>query len=144
MSWDWKVYPLLESEYCLWFLKLVYVIRKMKFVYIIRKRMPSCEQLHAHWTLASRSSLITNAGLRCFRLTVPPLSSHSKDWPGPGAQTWEERTEAKASCGHAKQRLRHALWLEIKTGLATQRDVSREGADKKFWSERPALGKVDI
>lgn len=91
----------------------------MKFVYIIRKRMPSCEQLHAHWTLASPSSLITNAGFGCFRLTVPPLSSHGKDWPGPGAQRWEGRTEVKASCGHAKQRLRHALWLEIKTGLAT-------------------------
>lgn len=69
--------------------------------------------------VVSLSLLIMNAGFGYFRLTVPPLSSHGKDWPCPGAQTWKGGSEAKASFGHAKQRLRHALWLEIKTELAT-------------------------
>lgn len=136
--------PFSPSEYCLWFMKLVYVIRKMKFVSIIRKCTLSCEQLHAHWTLSSLSSLIMDSGFGYFRLTVPPLSSHGKDWLGPGAQTWKGRTEAQASCGHAKQRLRHAPWLEIKPQLAaaerslkgrSRQKVLTQAARIQHWGE---------
>lgn len=81
--------------------------------------MSSCEQLHARWTLGCLSSLIMNSGFGYFGLTMPPLSSHCKDWPDPGVQKWKVQTEREASCVYAKQRLRRVLFLEAKTGSDT-------------------------